>query len=171
MSENAVPRPRSSSYVEGGHPPVPWSVGFAELERSFTYWIATLHPSGRPHVVPVLGVVTEGSLHVAAGPGTQKIRNLARDPAISVTTHGEAFDVVIEGVARRVDHHTWLTHVADAYLAKYGWDVDVADGALWGDGAPSAGPPPYHVYRVAPHRAFGFPTDGDATPTRWSFSR
>jgi hypothetical protein len=169
MSEGSALRPLASPYVEDGRRPVPWAVVAAELERSFTYWAATLHPTGRPHLVPLLGVVNDESLHFAAGPGSQKIRNLTRDPAISVTTHGEAFDVVLEGTARRVDHHAALTYVADAYMAKYGWEVDVVDGALWGKGAPSAGPPPYHVYRVAPHRAFGFPTDGDATPTRWTF--
>jgi hypothetical protein len=30
-----------------------------------------------------------------------------------------------------------------------------------------AGPPPYRVYRLLPHRAFGFRATGDVTPTRW----
>jgi hypothetical protein len=169
MSEESARRPLAEPYVEDGRPPAPWTVVVAELERSLTYWVATLHPAGRPHVVPLLGVVDDESLHFAAGPGSQKIRNLVRHPGISVATHGEEFDIVLEGAARRVDDRASLAHVADAYTAKYGWEVDVVDGALWGEGAPSAGPPPYHVYRVAPHRAFGFPRDGDATPTRWTF--
>lgn len=36
-------------------------------------------------------------------------------------------------------------------------------------GAPTAGPPPYHVFAIVPERAFGFPATGDAPPTRWTF--
>lgn len=140
-----------------------------ELRRSSTFWVATVHPTGRPHVVPVLAAVHADALHVAAGPATQKARNLARDPRVTVTTRGEDVDVVIEGAAHRVDESSALASVARAYARKYGWDVEARDGGLHGDGAPTAGPPPYHVFRLAPHRAFGFPVTGNGTPTRWRF--
>jgi hypothetical protein len=169
MSDRSVHRPHAEPYVEDGRPPASWTAVVEELERSFTYWVATLHPAGRPHMVPVLGVVNDEALHFAAGPGSQKIRNLDRGPAISVATSGEEFDVVLEGTARRVEHRPSLAHVAAAYTDKYGWEVDVVDSALWGEGAPSAGPPPYHLYRLTPHRAFSFPTNGATPPTRWTF--
>jgi nitroimidazol reductase NimA-like FMN-containing flavoprotein (pyridoxamine 5'-phosphate oxidase superfamily) len=146
-----------------------WNQAVAELQRASTFWVATTHPTGRPHVVPVLAVVSGGSLHFTAGPGTQKARNLARDPRLSVTTRGEDFDVVVEGHARTVRDEGSLADVAAAYLDKYGWAVELRDGRLHGEGAPTAGPPPYDVYRLTPRRAFGFPTVGEATPTRWRF--
>jgi hypothetical protein len=114
VSERSVDRPLAEPYVVDGRAPASWTVVVGELERSSTYWVASLHPAGRPHVVPVLGVVDDEALHFAAGPGSQKIRNLDRDPAIAVATHGEAFDVVLEGTARRVDHGPSLTHLAGA---------------------------------------------------------
>jgi hypothetical protein len=160
-------QPQGRSYATPEHPGAPWSDAVAELERSFTFWLATTHPGGRPHVVPVLAVWHDGALHVAAGPGTQKARNLARDPSASVTTHGERFDLVLEGRARRVRDDGALAAVAEAYAGKYGWEVEVAGGALHGEGAPTAGPPPYHVHRLDLRRAFGFPTTDDAAATRW----
>jgi hypothetical protein len=63
-----------------------------------------------------------------------------------------------------------LHRVADAYVSKYGWPVTVRDGAFYGDGAPTAGRPPYVVYEVIPTKAFGFPTEEETlSPTRWGF--
>lgn len=163
-------QPTSESYGAPGSLGAAWEHGLAELERSETYWMATAHPSGRPHVVPVLAVVHDGRLHVAAGPRTQKARNLARTPTVTVTTHGESFDIVLEGRARRVTDPAVLAAVADVYATKYGWEPTVQEGALHAEGAPTAGPPPYHVHAVVPDRAFGFPSNGDAPPTRWRFT-
>jgi hypothetical protein len=65
-----------------------------------------------------------------------------------------------------------LQSVRDAYEAKYGWPPEVRDGAFDAPyGAPTAGPPPYHVFRIEPEVVFAFGT-GDATAprsTRWRF--
>jgi nitroimidazol reductase NimA-like FMN-containing flavoprotein (pyridoxamine 5'-phosphate oxidase superfamily) len=161
--------PVAEPYAGDGAPTAPWDDALEELGRAFTFWVATVHPSGRPHVVPVLAVVCGDVPHFAAGPGTQKARNLARDPRVTVTTHGGDFDVVVEGVVHAVDADDDLAAVADAYVHKYGWEVEARKGSLHGDGAPTAGPPPYDVYRLTPHRAFGFPATGNAAPTRWVF--
>jgi hypothetical protein len=59
--------------------------------------------------------------------------------------------------------------LAGVYASKYQWQVTVRDGALWGEGAPTAGPPPYHVYVITPTAAFGFGTDETFGATRWRF--
>jgi hypothetical protein len=35
-----------------------------------TYWLATVRPDGRPHVMPILAVWVNGMLFFAAGQGT-----------------------------------------------------------------------------------------------------
>jgi hypothetical protein len=65
-----------------------------------------------------------------------------------------------------------LHRVAEAYETKYGWPVRVRGGAFHADGAPTAGPPPYAVYRVTPVVVFGFGTEDDRygpRSTRWDF--
>jgi hypothetical protein len=161
--------PATELYSRGGAPGAPWSDAVEELGRASSFWVATVHPTGRPHVVPVLAVVSGDILHFAAGPTTQKARNLARDPRVTVTTRGDDFDVVVDGVVEPVGEGGILASVAAAYGGKYGWKVEARDGCLHGEGAPTAGPPPYQVYRVVPRRAFGFPATGEATPTRWVF--
>ena len=89
-----------------------------------------------------------------------------------------ALDMVVEGQAAILSDLAKLHRVADAYASKYGWHVTMRDGAFYGDGTPTAGPPPYAVYAVTPTRAFGLPgvagtddqgqgTQGAFSPTRW----
>jgi hypothetical protein len=149
--------------------PAPWSQALGSLESAGTFWLATTRPDGRPHVVPLLAVVVDGMLHFCANDRSRKATNLAADRRCNVTTSGASFDLVVEGDAIPVTDEVIVRRVADAYAAKYGWRPDVRDGALWADGAPTAGPPPYRVYQVSPSKAFGFPTDETSVPTRWRF--
>ena len=169
MTEQGPHSPIAEPYAADGEPGARWAEAIQELRRATTCWVATIHPTGRPHAVPVLAVVTGDAVHFAAGPTTQKARNLARDPRLTLTTSGDALDVVVEGVADRVRDDAALAAVVEAYVTKYGWEVEAREGGLHGEGAPTAGPPPYHVYRLVPRRAFGFPTSGGAAPTRWRF--
>lgn len=161
--------PSAEPYLGGDAVPLPWSRALEELAGARTFWLASVHPHDRPHLAPVLGVVAGGALHVAANDASRKVRNLARNPEVVASTHGDALDLVIEGTVSHLDQDASLEEVARAYATTYGWQVEVRGGALHGQGAPTAGPPPYHVHRIEPRCAFGFPIDGVLTPTRWVF--
>jgi nitroimidazol reductase NimA-like FMN-containing flavoprotein (pyridoxamine 5'-phosphate oxidase superfamily) len=149
--------------------PTPWAQARSGLERAGTYWLATVHPDGRPHVVPVLAVVVDGVVHFCASDRSRKARNIAADPRCAITASSDTLDLVVEGQAMAVSDEAAVRRVAEAYAVKYGWRPEVREGALWADGAPTAGPPPYRVHRVVPATAFGFPTDEESVPTRWRF--
>jgi nitroimidazol reductase NimA-like FMN-containing flavoprotein (pyridoxamine 5'-phosphate oxidase superfamily) len=155
--------------ADDARPPVAWAEARRRLEEADTYWLATARPDGRPHVVPVLAVWVDDALHVSAGAGTRKGRNLARDPRCVVVAGSPSLDLVLEGRAAKVTDEAKLRRVAEVYAAKYRWQVTVRDGALHGDGAPTAGPPPYDVYEVTPTTAFGFGTDESFNAMRWRF--
>lgn len=84
--------------------------------------VATVLPDGAPHSVPVWVGTHQGHVVIMTGPGSQKARNLRRDPrvAISLTPADNPFSpVVIRG---RVV--TWLSGeegwaVVDAIAEKY----------------------------------------------------
>ena len=84
--------------------------------------LATVLPDGAPHSVPVWIGTHDGHVVVITGPGSQKARNLRRDPrvAISLTPADNPFSpVVLRG--RLVD---WLSGdegwaVVDAIAEKY----------------------------------------------------
>jgi pimeloyl-ACP methyl ester carboxylesterase len=146
-----------------------WSEAARRLAAADGYWLASTRPDGRPHLVPVLAVWVDGALHFAAGRQTRKGRNLRRDPRCVLSTRQPELDLVVEGVATRVVDEGVLRRVAEEYAAKYAWPAEARGGALEGEGAPSAGPPPYEIHRLDPLIAFGFPTDETFAPTRWEF--
>ncbi len=150
--------------------PIPWAEARERLAGERFYWLATVHADGRPHVRPVLAVWVEGALYSSTNPTARKGRNLAADPRCSVTARTDDMDVVVEGTAARVTDQETLARVAEEYRSKYGWPVEVEDGAFDAPyGAPTAGPPPYVVYRIAPVQVFAFGTDDALGPrtTRW----
>ena len=152
--------------------PIPWAEALARLRDARFYWLATVHADGHPHVRPVLAVWVDGVLCSSTSPKARKGRNLAADPRCAVTVRTDDMDVVLEGTAARVDDEETLTRVGGEYRSKYGWPVEVRDGAFDAPyGAPTAGPPPYVVYAVTPVQVFAFGTDDALGPrtTRWRF--
>ena len=156
-------------YSVPGATATPW----AEAERVLTdaemFWISTVRGDGRPHVTPLIAAWLGTALYFSTGADEQKGRNLAANPACSLTTGnnaiGEGLDIVVEGMAVNIREETTLQRVADAYVAKYGsdWHFDVANGAFaHGDGGVAL------VYEVAPVKAFGF-RKGAYSQTRWRF--
>jgi nitroimidazol reductase NimA-like FMN-containing flavoprotein (pyridoxamine 5'-phosphate oxidase superfamily) len=57
--------------------------------------MATIGTDGRPHIVPVWGVLADDDLYLEVGaPSTAKVRHLQRDPRVAVHVD-DADDVVI----------------------------------------------------------------------------
>jgi flavin reductase (DIM6/NTAB) family NADH-FMN oxidoreductase RutF len=80
-----------------------------------TYWLATVRPDGRPHVMPILAVWVNGMLFFAAGQGTRKARNLVLNSHCVVAVEQEPLDLVIEGSARKTRDDETLRRVAERY--------------------------------------------------------
>ena len=136
-----------------------------------TFWLATIDPDGRPHVTGVGVFWTDGAFWFTSGERTRKSRNLARDPRCTLSIATEEFDLVVEGEARKVTDPAAVADLA-RHAAAGGWParVDDSGAALTAEySAPSAGPPPWHVYRLVPAAATGLQTVDPGGATRWTF--
>lgn len=136
-----------------------------------TCWLATIDADGRPHVTGIGAVWHDGAFWFETGERTRKGRNLARDPrcTLSVATHG--FDLVVEGRAEQVTDPGRVAELA-AIWAEGGWParVDRSGTALTAEfSAPSAGPPPWRVYRITAEAATALQTVEPGGATRWTF--
>ncbi len=152
---------------------IPWSEVTEQMSGGGTWWFATNHPAGRPHVRPVLAVWVGGALVTTAGAETRKVKNLEEGGSAAFTASREGVDLVVEGSVTSITEPDSLQSVADVFLDTYGWPTTVAGDALEAPyGAPSAGPPPYRVFAVAPRRVFAFGTDERwaARSTRFAFA-
>ena len=170
MHTAGIDQPHTEAYLEEVPGAVlPWADAMRRLESAESVWFASVSPVDGPHVVPVLTVLVDDTPYISASPDSRKARNLARDPHCVITAHVDGMDLVVEGVAHRTSDGVQLRQVADAYAEQHGWPVQVRGGALHADGAPTAGPPPYHVFEIRPTRGFAFPQNGQIAPTRWAF--
>ena len=135
-----------------------------------TTWLTTTNPDGSPHVRPLGAIRVDATWYFTSGPDTRKSRNIARDPRCAVSVATDPFDLIIEGRAERVADTAELERVAAAYAAQ-GWPARVAGDALTAEfSAPSAGPPPWHVYRVVPSRVFAMGTAEPYGATRFDLA-
>jgi PPOX class probable F420-dependent enzyme len=136
-----------------------------------TCWLTTINADGSPHVTGIGALWADGSFWFETGEGTRKGKNLARDPrcVLSVATHD--FDLVVEGTASKISDPQIVAAMAARWAAD-GWPARVDDSgqALTADfSAPSAGPPPWSVYRIDVRTATALATVAPGGATRWRF--
>lgn len=164
-------------------PPVQWAAVTARLDHGVTQapgtggpdrhtcWLATINADGSPHVTGVGALWTDGAFWFETGERTRKGRNLARDPRCTLSVAMHEFDLVVEGDAHRVSDPPIVAAMAERW-AEEGWPcrVDETGRALTAEySAPSAGPPPWFVYRITPRSATALATTEPGGATRWRF--
>jgi hypothetical protein len=135
-----------------------------------TCWLTTLDAHGGPHVTGIGALWVDGSFWFETGGRTRKGRNLARDPRVALSVATREFDLVVEGTAERVIDPPTVTTLA-ARWAQEGWParVDESGTALTAEySAPSAGPPPWFVYRVTARTLTALATVEPGGATRWT---
>ncbi|MGH2560342.1 MAG: pyridoxamine 5'-phosphate oxidase family protein [Thermomicrobiales bacterium] len=159
-----------------GFSELPWSrprdlLAAGTPTPSITFFLGTSRPDGRPHAAGLGGLWLEGDLYFTSGPGTQKARNLAAKPACTISARLEGIDLVLEGEATRVTDRPTLEQAAGRFR-EGGWPAEVEGDAFTAPfSAPSAGPPPWHLYRFTIHSAIGVATAEPFGATRWRFDR
>ena len=163
-------------------PPLDWSAitnrlseGLTQAPESggpnrHTCWLATINPDGSPHVNGVGAIWTDGSFWFETGRATRKGRNVARDPRCTLSLATFEFDLVVEGEASLVTDPATVAKLAAIWAEDWPCTVDESGWALTAEfSAPSAGPPPWHVYRIDARRATALATTGQGGATRWDF--
>ena len=99
-----------------------WDGVAARLEGAAHYWLATVRPDGRPHVVPLDGIWLEGRWYFGGGAAAVWQRNLEANPQASLHLEDARVAVIAEGrcafapVADDV-----AERLAAASAAKYGY--------------------------------------------------
>lgn len=145
---------------------LPWSWAERILRESQVYWLSSVRPDGRPHVMPIWGVWLDGRFYFSTGAKSRKARNLDANPACTLATEDAHTPVVLEGNARRVTDMALLRRFIESYAAKYSWPMEpTVEGVRDAEG--HGGP----VYEVRPLTVFGIGEDVTGSITRWRFGR
>ncbi len=134
-------------------------------------WLATTNADGSPHLTGIGPLWVSGCFYFTSGASTRKARNLARDPRCTLGVSTEEFDLGVDGDAAVVTEPDVVADLA-ARFAAGGWPAGVDDSgvALTAEfSAPSAGPPPWQVYRLTPREATAVLSAEPGGATRWRF--
>jgi hypothetical protein len=170
-------KPAEVTNLDGyGFPAMPWSrpgdlLATGPVGPETPFFLSTSRPDGRPHAAGIGVAWFDGDLYFTSGPGTRKSRNLATNPASTISARLEGIDLVLDGDATRVVDRPTLEELAGRYR-EGGWPAEVDGDAFTAPfSAPSAGPPPWHLYRFTFHTAVGVATAEPYGATRWRFER
>lgn len=151
---------------------LPWSRALSVLEDapfapSVAFVLGTVRPDGTPHASGIGAAWHDGAFYFKTGPDTGKGRHIAANPAVTMWGRLPGLDLTVEGDAERVTDTDTLAAIAKQYNDG-GWPVEVEGDTFTAPySAPSAGPPPWHLFRIVPRRAFGITTAEPYGATRW----
>jgi nitroimidazol reductase NimA-like FMN-containing flavoprotein (pyridoxamine 5'-phosphate oxidase superfamily) len=164
MSGPVPDRPVMPGYgvlpAEQGSGLIPWPEIERRLTVSHDYWVATVRPDGRPHVMPVWGVWFDGRLWFSSGLRSRKARNLAAEPRCTITTDQAQDPVVLDGLAEQMVDADGIA----AFLAVMNGKYDAGMTAAFLDPAVNG------TFAVRPQRVIALSHDDfTGSPTRWTF--
>ena len=149
---------------EGSERLIPWSWADKRLEESHNYWLATVRPDGRPHLMVIWGLWLDGLFYFSTGSRSRKTRNLEGNAHCVIGSDQSHEAVVVEGVAEKVLDLELLQRLLASYERKYDYDMATMRNDILELREP--------MFAVRPEIAFGLDEEvGMENATRWRFAQ
>lgn len=180
----ATPTPATTRNLDGyGAPEIAWERVHDRLDQGLTQapetggpnrhtcWLTTVNADGRPHVMPLGALWSDGVFYFNSGMGTHKAQNLAANPHCVLSVATDVFDLVFEGTAAKITDPAKAEQVAALYRAQ-GWEATVGESTASLTApysAPAAGPPPWDIYEFTPETVYALATAEPGGATRFRF--
>jgi nitroimidazol reductase NimA-like FMN-containing flavoprotein (pyridoxamine 5'-phosphate oxidase superfamily) len=148
---------------EGPDGLMPWSWAEHRLETSHNYWLATVRPDGRPHLMIIWGLWNEGVFYFSTGSHSRKALNLEGNAHCVIGTEQAHEAVVVEGRAEKLRDVAQLRELLSLYERKYDYDMAAMREDILGLREP--------IFAVRPSVAFSLDEKaGLQNSTRWRFA-
>lgn len=111
-----------------------WDVVSQKLRDAPVYWLASVRPDGRPHLVPRDGTWLDDALYYGGSPETVRARNVGAEAPVTMHIGDGAEAIIVEGVVHierlTGDEALRLAELSTAKYAQYG----TMDPAMYADG-------------------------------------
>ncbi|WP_460626667.1 pyridoxamine 5'-phosphate oxidase family protein [Intrasporangium mesophilum] len=170
-----MPPSETTNLDRYGDPPLDWDRAREAMSGlaspDFTYFLGTSRRDGTPHAAGIGAQWLDGDLYFTSNLSARKARDIAERAECTISVRLPGIDLVLDGLAARVDDPETLERVA-ACFREGGWPAQVEADALTAPfSAPSAGPAPWHLFRFTFHQVVGVATTEPYGATRWRFQR
>ena len=137
MNQPKITRPTfPPGYVDNPTSEVSWDYVAQQLAKAKNYWLCSVYPDGRPHVIPRWAVFVDGEIYYDGSPKTRHARNIMENPHVSLHLESGDQAVILEGTARPAKKPSpeLGQKLAQAYQAKYATHDYVPEPNQWDEG-------------------------------------
>ncbi len=162
MAQPKVSRPiLPKGYVDAPIREVTWAYVEQRLQESRNYWLCSVRPNRRPHVIPRWGVWVDDKFYYDGSPETRHAQNLAHNPAVSLHLENAEQVVILDGSARPAGKPApdLAQRLSAAYRAKYAASGYAPEPSQWDEGG---------LYVFTPRMALAWTTFFE-DPTKFTF--
>jgi hypothetical protein len=118
-----ISRPKlPQGYADNPASFVDWEWVTSQLTQSKNYWLCSVRPDGRPHVVPRWGVFIDNKFYYDGSPETRHAQNITKNPFVSLHLESGTQVVMMEGISESAEKPTpeFAIQLAQAIGNKYG---------------------------------------------------
>ncbi len=137
MSSPKVTRPAlPKGYVDNPISEVSWEYVEKRLKESVNYWVCSVRPDGRPHVIPRWGVFIDGKFYYDGSPETRHAQNILQNANVSLHLESGNDVVIMDGTSKPAGKPSaeLARQLSDAYKAKYASDGYSPEPTQWDGG-------------------------------------
>jgi hypothetical protein len=100
MNSPRITRPTfPKGYVDHPASFLTWDWVAAQLTESKHYWLCSVRPTGRPHVIPRWGVFVDNRFYYDGSPETRHARNIMENPHITLNLESGSQAIMLEGAS------------------------------------------------------------------------
>ena len=101
MAQPKILRPLfPEGYIQHSKSLLAWEQVAQRLLDARNYWLCTVRPNGKPHVIPLWAVWEDDKIYFDGSPETRHAKNIATNPRVSVHLESGDQAVIIDGLAR-----------------------------------------------------------------------
>jgi len=162
MEPPKISRPKfPRGYVDHPVSEVPWEYVEKRLIESIHYWLCSVYPDGRPHVIPRWGVFLDRKFYYDGSPETRHARNLETNPNVTLHLESGSDVAIMEGVSQPASKPApeLAERLAAAYCLKYESEGYAPKPDQWDEGG---------LYVFTPRKCLAW-TKFFENPTKFSF--
>jgi len=137
MDSPKITRPKfPKGYVDKPVSYVTWGWVAEQLTESKNYWLSSVRPNHRPHVVPRWGVFMDNKFYYDGSPETRHAQNIIANPNVSLHLESGDQAIILEGVSKPSGkpEREFANRLAAEYRRKYTQHGYSPEPTQWDEG-------------------------------------
>ena len=162
MKPPKVSRPKlPKGYADNPASFVDWEWVAEQLTSAENYWLSSVRPDGRPHVVPRWGAFIDGKLYYDGSPETRHARNIVENPNVTLHLENGYKVIIMEGISKPAGkpHPEFAKKLAKTITDKYASQGYSPEPTQWDEGG---------LYVFTPSQCLAW-TSFNENPTKFEF--